>query len=165
MNHLSEDILIELADGTLNSAQQLAAESHLAVCDQCREEVEMFKSLNVLLEKENLVMAPPPISNMVMQQVELHQRIMLRKAKSRKTALRFAGIMLGFLLVFFGLGLLLDPGTGLQMPDFAKNAIDYLMSRNFTLKNPLILYVAVSVIILLSVERILRSFKPKKVTA
>jgi len=165
MNHLSEDILIEFADGTLASEQHAAAELHLADCAQCREEVKMLKSLSELLVKENLIMAPPPITNLVMQQVELHQHIMMRKAQSRKTAFRFAGIMLAFLLGFFVLGFYLAPGGTFHLPDFAKDAINYLIGKELTLKNPVILYIAVSVIILLVIERILRSIKPRKVTA
>jgi hypothetical protein len=166
MNHLSEDNLIEFADGLLNPDQQKEAELHLAQCASCREELEMYRSLSVLMEKENLVMAPPAMASNVMQQVELHQHIMLRKAKSRRTAFRFTAIMFGFFALIMGLGVIMNPGDGqpFKIPAFLTNAIDYLMGMKISL-NPLIIYVAVSVLILLLTERIIRSIKPKKVVA
>lgn len=166
MNHISEEYLIEFADGTLGSEQLKAAELHLAECAQCREELEMHRSLSILLEKENIVMAPPAMSNMVMQQIDLHQHIMLRKAKSRKTARLFAVIMLGILSILISFGVILDPGKGLglQMPDFVQNIFDYVVGMEFAIKNPLLLYIPVSVVVLLSLERIIRSVIPQKVT-
>ena len=167
MNHISEDILIEFADGLLNPEKQNETELHLQQCPACREELEMYRSLSVMMEKENLVMAPAAMVNQVMHQVELHQHIMLRKAKSRRTAFRFAGIMLGFLAAMFGMGLWLDHGTGsvINIPTYIVDAMNYLKGLKFPIKNPLILYVAVSVIILLVSERIIRSFKPRKLSA
>jgi anti-sigma factor RsiW len=167
MNHISEENLIEFADGVLSPEKQMEAESHLSVCSQCREELEMYRSLSVLMEKENLVMAPPSMTNNVMQQVELHQHIMLRKAKSRKTFFRFGAFMVGILAIITALGIVLVPQSGpaFQMPDFVKDVIDYMLGLKISVKNPLILYVAVSVVILLVSERILSSFKPRKVVA
>ena len=107
------------------------------------------------------------MTHRVMQQVELHQHIMLRRAKSRRTAFWFAGIMVGFLSLFVGLGVIFGQsgGPGLQMPDFIRNIMDYMLEIDFTLKNPLILYTAVSVVILLSADRIFRPAKPRKVVA
>jgi predicted anti-sigma-YlaC factor YlaD len=166
MNHISEDILIEFADGSLDTEKQKEAELHLQQCPACREELDMYRSLSVIMEKENLVMAPAAMVNQVMHQVELHQHIMLRKAKSRRTAIRFAGIMLGFLAAMFGLGLWLDHGTGsiMQIPTYITDALNYAKGFEFSIKNPLILYVAVSVIILLVSERIIRSLKPRKLS-
>jgi hypothetical protein len=165
MNHISEDILIEFADGLLDAEKQKETELHLQQCPACRKELEMYRSLSVVMEKGNVLMAPPALVNQVMYQVELHQHIMLRKAKSRRTAFRFAGIMLGFLAAMFGLGLLIDHGTGsvIQIPTYIVDALNYLKGFEFSVKNPLILYVAVSVIILLVSERIIRSFKPRKI--
>jgi hypothetical protein len=166
MNHLSEYILMEFADGLLQPEKQNEAEMHLAACSSCREELEMYRSVSLLLEKENLVKAPPSMTNLVMQQVELHQHIMLRKKKSRRTAFRFAGIMLGFLGALFGLGLMIDHGTGsvIQIPTYIVDALNYIKGLEFTIKNPLILYVAVSVMILLISERIIRAIKPRKIS-
>jgi hypothetical protein len=167
MNHISEELLIEFADGSLDPDKQKEAELHLQQCLGCREQLEMYRSLSVMMEKENLVMAPSAMVNQVMQQVELHQLIMLRKAKSRRTAFRFAGIMLGFLTAMFGLGLWLDHGTGsvIQIPTYITDALNYVKGLEFSIKNPLILYVAVSVMILLVSERIIRSFRPRKLAA
>ena len=166
MNHISEDILIEFADGLLTPDQRKETELHLEQCPSCREELEMVRSLSVLMQQEPLMMAPPALTNRVMQQVELHQHIMLRKAKSRRTAFRFAGIMLVFLGAMFCLGLIIGPGTGpgIQMPEFIMTALHYLKGIKLPAINPLVLYVAVPVMILLFSERIIRSIKPRKVT-
>ncbi len=167
MNHIAEDILIEFADGLLSPLKQKEVEMHLQQCTTCREQLEMYRSLSVLMEKENLMMAPPAMANNVMQQVELHQLILLRKAKSRRTAFRFVAIMLGLFAGIIGLGLILDPGTGLgiQIPTYIQDALNYIKETKFTINNPLILYVAVSVLILLFTERIIRSFTHRRVTA
>jgi len=165
MNHISEEILIEFADGLLNPEVQKEVEVHLTECSACREEVEMFRSLSVLLEKENLLKAPPATTNLVMQQVELHQHIMMRKAKSRRTAFGFAGIMAGFFGLMLGLGFILNPGNGdpFKLPAYIINTIKYMTSLEFSIKNPVFLYVAVSLFILLIIERIIRTVKPGKV--
>jgi hypothetical protein len=165
MNHLSEDKLIEFADGLLNSLQEKEAEEHLALCASCREELEMYRSLTILMQKENIVQAPPATANLVMQQVELHHAIMVRKAKSRRTAIRFLAIMTGLFALIAGLGIILMPESGpaFHMPDFVKNAIDYMVGKEVTIKNPVFMYIAVSAFLLLATERIFRSLKPRKV--
>ncbi|MEI6123183.1 MAG: hypothetical protein WCQ95_06085 [Bacteroidota bacterium] len=169
MNHLSEDILMELADNTLLPEQKKEAELHLLQCKQCSDELAMFQSLSTLLVQENMIKAPAQMATRVMTQIELHQKIMVRKAKSRNTVIRFAAIMFGLLAALLGLGCLLGSATqvgpGFQIPVYFVNALHSLESLKIPIKNPTIVYVVSSFLIILFTERVYSIIKHRKITA
>jgi putative transcriptional regulator len=47
--HLSDDFLIEFANGTLPSPEALVVGSHIAICAECRSRVETFEDVSAVL--------------------------------------------------------------------------------------------------------------------
>ncbi len=169
MSHISEDIMMDFVDGTLLPEQKKAAETHLLECTACSEEIALYRSLSTLLAEEHIIKAPPAMAAKVMTQVELHHLIMLRKAKSRNLAIRFGSIMFVLLAAIIGLGLILSSptgeGTGFQIPNYIVNAMNYLQSLKIPIKNPSVLYGVASFMTILVIERVVNSFKHRKVAA
>ncbi len=169
MNHIREDILMEFADGTLMPEQKKEAELHLLQCNECREELAMYKSLNDLLTASNIHRAPDEMPDEVMRRIEFHRSIMVRKAKSRNTLIRFGSIMFGMLAAIVSLGFIFGTpsgkDTGFQMPAFMMNAVSYMQSLKLTINNPVILYGVASFMIIMITERIYTGVKHRKVTA
>lgn len=169
MSHISEDIMMDFVDGNLLPEQKKAAELHLLECSACKEEIALYRSLSNLLVEENILKAPPAMANHVMTQVELHHSIILRKVKSRNLVIRFGGIMFGLLAAIIGLGLILGPpvgdSAGFQIPQYIVNAVNYLQSLKIPIKNPSVLYGVCAFMIILVVERVVNSFRHRKVTA
>ncbi len=167
MKHLSEESIMGLADGILSPQEKEAAEAHMAVCSECREQLKLYQSLDELLLAENVIKAPPVITNRVMQQVELHQKIMLRKAQSRRTLIRFSLIMLLFMVAIIILAFV--TGTGLSLnfetPAILVSIREFLEKIKIPHMNPLILYGSASVIILLVSERIIYGIRRNRLAA
>ncbi len=169
MSHISEDIMMDFVDGNLLPEQRKAAERHLLECTACIEEIALYWSLSNLLVEENIIKAPPSMANHVMTQVELHHSIMMRKAKSRNLAIRFGVIMFGLLAGIVGLGLIFGPPigdiAGFQMPQYIVNVVNYLQSLKIPIKNPSVLYGVAAFMLILITERVVNSFRHRKVTA
>lgn len=48
-HHLSDEFLVEYANGSLPSPESLVVGSHLAICAECRDRVEMFETVSAVL--------------------------------------------------------------------------------------------------------------------
>lgn len=156
MKHLSEQTILELADGLLTPAEQSAAEAHINSCSTCREQYNFFKSLETLLSGENVLKAPPAITDHVMQQVELHNRIIVRQAQSRKTLIKFALIMFGFILVLLVLAFMSGALIEFQTPAWVTTIREFFNNIQNPKINPLYLFILLPVVFLLFAELVLK---------
>ncbi|HOY30663.1 MAG TPA: zf-HC2 domain-containing protein [Bacteroidales bacterium] len=162
MKHLSEETIMGLCDGMLTLTEQAAAEAHIAACDDCREQLKLFQSLDAMLSAENILTAPPVITNRVMQQVELHNKIMLRKAQSRKTLLRFGIIMLVFMLALIVLAFFSGAVIEFQTPGWMIAAKDFFNDLKLPGINPVYLFIIVPVVFLLFAERLINLLRKQR---
>ena len=48
-HHLSDDFLIEYANGALATPESLVVGSHIAICAECRGRVETFEDVSAVL--------------------------------------------------------------------------------------------------------------------
>ncbi len=69
MSHLTTNQVLQLIDGTLDYAAQAQCTSHLAVCERCRKEMELQKSLTKALRTQSLVETTPSFIRGVMIQI------------------------------------------------------------------------------------------------
>ncbi|HNZ43982.1 MAG TPA: zf-HC2 domain-containing protein [Bacteroidales bacterium] len=152
MKHLSEQTILELADGLLTPAEQSAAEAHITSCSACREQYDLFKSLEILLSAENVRKAPPAITDRVMQQVELHNRIMARKAQSRKTLIKFTVIMSVFILALGVLAFMSGAVITFQTPAWVTTIREFFDNLQIPKINPLYVFIILPVVFLLFAE-------------
>ncbi len=152
MKHLSEQTILELTDGMLTPAEQSAAEAHINSCSTCREQYNLFKSLEALLSEGNMLKAPPAMTDRVMQQVELHNRIMARKAQSRKTLIKFALIMFGFILVLLVLAFMSGAVIEFQTPTLVATIREFFNNIQIPKINSLYLFIVLPVVFLLFAE-------------
>ncbi|HNW88475.1 MAG TPA: hypothetical protein PKN48_02365 [Bacteroidales bacterium] len=155
MKHLSEETIMGLADATLTLSERTAAEAHIAVCSDCCEQYNLYKSLDALLSAENILQAPPAMTNRVMQQVELHQKIMLRKAQSRRTLIKFSTIMFVFMLALVVLAFVSGAAVEIQTPAWISSAKEILNSIKMPHINLMYLFFIIPVVFLLFAERII----------
>ena len=155
MKHLSEETIMGLADKLLTPAEQEEAQAHISICSQCCEQLNLYQSLDMMMSTENILKAPPAITNKVMQQVELHHKIMLRKANSRKTLIKFSVIMVVFMFAIIALAFVSGAGLVFETPSWVISAKEILEKLRMPRLNPIIMYGIVSVLILLFSERII----------
>lgn len=155
MKHLSEETIMGLADKILTPAEQEEAQAHLSICSQCCEQLNLYQSLDMMLSTENILQAPPAITNKVMQQVEFHHKIMLRKAKSRKTLIKFTVIMVVFMFAIIALAFVSGAGFVFETPSWLISVKDILEKLKMPRLNPIIMYGIASVLILLFSEKII----------
>ena len=59
-HHLSDEFLVEYANGSLPSPESLVVGSHLAICAECRERVETFETVSAVLLEDGDVEALSP---------------------------------------------------------------------------------------------------------
>lgn len=65
--HLSDDTLINIAEGRMDVAQSAGAESHLAGCEECRTALNQFQSIVVALRNKELVTPPQHVTQQVLR--------------------------------------------------------------------------------------------------
>ena len=58
--HLSDEFLVEYANGSLPGPEALVVGSHLAICAECRDRVETFETVSAVLLEEGEVEAVSP---------------------------------------------------------------------------------------------------------
>ena len=165
MKHLSEETIMGLADSLLTPSERAEAEAHIAVCSDCREQLKLYQSLDELMTAGSILIAPPVITNRVMQEVELHHKIMLRKAKSRKTLFSFMLIMFVFMILLLVLAFVSGAGFSFETPSWIVSVRDFLMKLRMPRINPLFLYGTVSVLVLFFSERLIYTIHRHKVAA
>ena len=51
-HHLSDEFLVEYANGSLPGPEALVVGSHLAICAECRDRVETFETVSAVLLEE-----------------------------------------------------------------------------------------------------------------
>jgi putative transcriptional regulator len=59
-HHLSDEFLVEYANGSLPGPEALVVGSHLAICAECRDRVETFETVSAVLLEEGEVEAVSP---------------------------------------------------------------------------------------------------------
>ena len=59
-HHLSDEFLVEYANGSLPSPEALVVGSHLAICAECRDRVETFETVSAVLLEDGAVEAVSP---------------------------------------------------------------------------------------------------------
>ncbi len=59
-HHLSDEFLVEYANGSLPGPEALVVSSHLAICAECRDRVETFETVSAVLLEEGEVEAVSP---------------------------------------------------------------------------------------------------------
>ena len=59
-HHLSDEFLVEYANGSLPGPEALVVGSHLAICAECRNRVETFETVSAVLLEEGEVEAVSP---------------------------------------------------------------------------------------------------------
>ncbi len=69
MIHLTTNQILQLIDGTLDYAGQAQCASHLAICERCRKEIELQKSLTKALQRQNIVETTPHFVRGVMMEI------------------------------------------------------------------------------------------------
>lgn len=162
MKHLSEESIMGLADGILTLSERVAAEAHIQTCSDCREQYNLYKSLDALLAEENVLKAPPVITNRVMQQVELHQKLMMRKVQSRNTLIRFVAIMFVFMITIIALAFISGAVIDIQTPEWITNIKNFFDEIKMPQISPMFLYVIIPVLFLLFTERIVYAVRRHK---
>jgi hypothetical protein len=155
MKHLSEETIMGLADKMLTPAEQEEAQAHLNICSECCEQLNLYQSLDLMMSAENIMKAPPAITNRVMQQVELHQKIMLRKSKSRNTLIKFSIIMVVFMIAIIILAFVSGASVVIETPSWMISVKDILEKLRMPRLNPILIYGIASVLVLLFSERII----------
>ena len=162
MNHLSEEILIEYADGLLSEELRRTVELHIKDCDACLEQIELYKSFNELMISENKIKAPAVLTDKIMAKVEYHQKLMVRKAHSRKVALNFLLIMFSIVLAISIL-LILSPQQNLSMPQWAFNSYQTFNNWKIPSFNPFVLVGIIPLMVILITERFVIKRKNHKI--
>ena len=70
-HHLSDEFLVEYANGSLPSPEALVVASHLAICKECRDRVETFESVSaVLLEDGDVEDVSPDALETVLSMID-----------------------------------------------------------------------------------------------
>lgn len=70
-HHLSDEFLVEYANGSLPSPEALVVASHLAICAECRDRVETFENVSaVLLEDGDVEDVSPDALDMVLSMID-----------------------------------------------------------------------------------------------
>lgn len=59
-HHLSDEFLVEYANGSLPGPEALVVGSHLAICTECRDRVETFENVSAILMEDGDVEAVSP---------------------------------------------------------------------------------------------------------
>lgn len=59
-HHLSDEFLVEYANGSLPAPEALVVGSHLAICTECRDRVETFENVSAVLMEDGDVEAVSP---------------------------------------------------------------------------------------------------------
>jgi len=155
MKHLSEETIMGLTDKMLTPAEQLEAQAHISICSECCEQLNLYQSLDIMMSAENIIKAPPAITNKVMQQVELHHKIMMRKVKSRNTLIKFTIIMFVFMIAIMVLAFVSGAVVVVETPSWLISVKDILEKLRMPRLNPILIYGIASVLVLLFSERII----------
>ncbi len=69
MSHLTTNQILQLVDGTLDYAAQAQCTSHLAVCEQCRKEIELQKTITKAFHSQTLIETSPRFVRGVMMEI------------------------------------------------------------------------------------------------
>ena len=70
-HHLSDEFLVEYANGSLPSPESLVVGSHLAICTECRARVETFENVSaVLMEDGDLEKVEPDALDAVLAMID-----------------------------------------------------------------------------------------------
>jgi hypothetical protein len=161
MNHLSEEIVIAYIDGFLSEEQNKDAKVHLENCEVCREQLEIFTSLKDILSAENIIEAPAGLTNSIMHELEVNQKIMLRKAHSRKVITNYLLIMLSFVVILSGCSILI-PEQGNFIPQYVLNSVNSLKILKLPSFNPFYLISIIPMVFLLMTDRLIINRKNHK---
>lgn len=65
--HLSDETLINIAEGRMDVAQSADARSHLAECEECRTSLSGFQAIISALQNHELVMPPQQVTRQALQ--------------------------------------------------------------------------------------------------
>jgi hypothetical protein len=69
MNHLTTKQVLQMVDGTLDYASQAQCTSHLAVCQRCRNEIELQKAITKVSRHQPIANASAGFVRKVMLQI------------------------------------------------------------------------------------------------
>jgi len=75
MTHLTTKQVLQFVDGTLDYAAQAQCTSHLAVCPQCRKEVDLQKAIAKVSRTQPLVRASATLVRQVMARVAPNRQV------------------------------------------------------------------------------------------
>lgn len=65
--HLSDETLIDIAEGRIDVSQSAGARSHLAECEECRTSLNGFQTILSALQTHELVMPPQYVTRRALQ--------------------------------------------------------------------------------------------------
>ena len=70
-HHLSDEFLVEYANGSLASPEALVVGSHMAICTECRDRVETFENVSaVLMEDGDVETVSPDALDAVLSMID-----------------------------------------------------------------------------------------------
>ncbi|MCK9613431.1 MAG: zf-HC2 domain-containing protein [Bacteroidales bacterium] len=158
MKHLDENIIIAYADNLLSGTELAAAGMHLEECEACRHLLKSYRSLNALMQNNNVIKAPTTLKSNVMYAIELHRKIALHKKKSRRVFLVYALIMSALMIPAIVFAFISGDGLLFQFPVWLQSAFTHMdyMKIPIQIQNPLIFYVIVAIISIFIIENSIR---------
>jgi hypothetical protein len=81
MSHLTDSQIFHLLDGMIDPAERQRVDAHLAQCQQCRQQLELWRAVEQRVKHQPLASTSAQFTPAIMRRVHFHNR--------QRTSLRF----------------------------------------------------------------------------